>query len=443
MSHGLRRKLLCLVLAVGVLGISAGSVSAVEAPDAGKVRWLAEHAVPVRSIAPEDEDFSDLMPLVGWIGSSRVVALGEVTHGDGAMFLAKARLVRFLHQVMGFDVLAWESGFFDVPLVDAALRSDVPLPEAAARGLYKIWWKSVETQPVLSYVRSTQATLHPILTVGFDCRVSNQKSRAELFPASIFGFFDRLDPALLSKQERADLTAMSIGLVPADVYEHPGERRYNRDLPRRLIALIDQRRPDLLVRSSPREIDFVRQSLVSLMNMDRALGGQKGTGQGADHYTRDTAMAENLLWLLHGPLAGRKVIVWAHNYHLLRDVSFPNAAPALKASPAMGPMGLHLARALGRDLYVIGALAHHGSDGEAGEKTEDLPVPAPQSLEGLLHAVGKPRLLLGLRDLPADHWLRAPIATGLYFYEPQVTDVSRLYDAVFFLDEMTPSHAIR
>jgi erythromycin esterase len=154
-------------------------------------------------------------------------------------------------------------------------------------------------------------------------------------------------------------------------------------------------------------------------------------------------MAENLLWWLNGPLEDRKVIVWAHNYHLLRDVSFPNAAPALKASPAMGPMGLHLARVLGRDLYVIGALAHHGSDGAAGEKTAEIPVPAPQSLEGLLHAVGKPRLLLGLRDLPADHWLRAPIATGLYFYEPQVTDVPRLYDAVFFLDEMTPSHAVR
>ena len=168
MKTGLRGKLLGLVLAfgTGVLGLSAGSASAVEAPDAGEVRWLAEHAVPVRSIAPEDEDFSDLMPLVGWIGSSRVVALGEVTHGDGAMFLAKARLVRFLHQVMGFDVLAWEAGFFDVPLVDAALRADVPLPEAAARGLYRIWWKSVETQPVFAYVRSTQATLHPILTRG-------------------------------------------------------------------------------------------------------------------------------------------------------------------------------------------------------------------------------------------------------------------------------------
>jgi erythromycin esterase len=444
MKTRLRGKLFGLVLAfgAGILGLSAESVSAVEAPDAGEVRWLAEHAVPVRSTAPEDEDFSDLTPLVGWIGSSRVVALGEVTHGDGAMFLAKARLVRFLHQVMGFDVLAWEAGFFDVPLVDAALRSDVPLPDAAARGLYRIWWKSVETQPVFSYVRSTQTTLHPILTVGFDCRVSNEKSRAELFPASIFGFFDRLDPALISKQERADLTAMSIGLLPVDVYEHPGERRYNRELPRRLIALIDQRRPDLLVHSSPREIEYVRQSLVSLLNMDRALGGQSGTGQSDDGYTRDTAMAENLLWLLHGPLAGRKVIVWAHNYHLLRDVTSSKAAPMLEANPVLGPMGLHLARALGRDLYAIGALAHHGTNGEAGEKTEALPVPAAQSLEGLLHAVGKPRLLLNLRDLPADHWLRKPIAAGVYFYEPQVTDVPRLYDAVLFLDEMTPSHAV-
>jgi erythromycin esterase-like protein len=35
------------------------------------------------------------------------------------------------------------------------------------------------------------------------------------------------------------------------------------------------------------------------------------------------------------------------------------------------------------------------------------------------------------------------MAAGVYFYEPQVTDVPRLYDAVFFLDEMTPSHAVR
>lgn len=433
-----------LLASVVALGCGASCALAAEppSPDPAKIHWLSEHALPVRSITPEDEDFSDLMPLVQWIGNSRVVALGEVTHGDGAMFLAKGRLVRFLHQVMGFDVLAWEAGFFDVSLVDAALRSDTPLPEAAQRGLYKIWWKSAEAQPVLSYVRSTQATLHPILTVGFDCRVSTEKSRNELFPASICEFFDRLDPGLISKQERADLTAMSSGLVPADVYNHPGERHYNRELPARLIAVIDQRRGELLARSNPREIDFVRQLLVSLMSMDRALGSLAGSGQSADGYTRDTAMAENLLWLLQGPLAGRKAIVWAHNYHLLRDALSPGSAAVLRENPAQGPMGLHLARALGKDFYVIGALAHHGRIGEAGEAAEEIKVPEPQSLEGLLHAVGKPRLLLNLRDLPADHWLRAPITAGIYFYEPQAAEVPRLYDAIFFLDEMTPSHAV-
>lgn len=415
--------------------LAAGAVHAGEREE--RVRWLTEHAVAVRSIAPADEDFSDLQPLVSTIGDARVVALGEVTHGDGAAFLAKARLVRFLHQKMGFDVLAWEAGFFDVPLMDAALRSDVPLEEAAKRGLYRMWRTSQEVQPVLAYLRATHGTTRPIQSVGFDCRVTTEASRSELFPASIFEFFDRLDPALISKQERADLTAMSVGLVPADYYNKPGERRYNRDLPRRLVSVLDQRRNEFLVRASPREIDHIRQSLVSLLNMDRALGGQAGTGGSEDGYSRDTAMAENLLWLLDGPLKGRKVIVWAHNYHVLRDVQWTGAV-----KPLAGPMGRHLAKALARDLYVIGFLSHHGRMGEAGDPEEvqsEIPPAAPDSIEGLLHATGKPRLLLDLRSLPVDHWLRAPLVNGVYFYEPQPSDLPRLLDAVFFLDEMTPS----
>jgi erythromycin esterase len=434
-----RATLLGLLVILAPCAASAGGQGAA----ADRVRWLAEHAVAVRSIAPADEDFSDLMPLLGWIGNARVVALGEVTHGDGSAFLAKARLIRFLHQEMAFDVIAWESGFFDVPLVDAALRSDVPLPEAASRGLYKIWANSVEVQPTFAYVRATQSTAHPIRSAGFDCRVSTERSRAALFPASIFDFFDRLDPGLISKQERADLVAMSVGLLPADYYEHPGERRYNRALPRRLVSVIDARRAELLVRYSPRQIDSVRQSLVSFMNMDRALGGLAGTGHGDNGYTRDRAMAENLLWLLDGPLSGHKVIVWAHNYHVLRDLPMAGASEELtKTGSLAGPMGMHLSRALGRDFYVIGFAAHHGRYGYAGEKPVDLPAVDADSFEGLLHAVGKPWLLLDLHGLPPDHWLNGPLSSGFYFYEPQTTNMPRLYDAVFFLDEMTPSTAV-
>ena len=63
---------------------------------------------PVRSISISENDVSDLEALGRDIGDARIVLLGEQTHGDGATFEAKARVVRYLHEHKGFDVLAFE-----------------------------------------------------------------------------------------------------------------------------------------------------------------------------------------------------------------------------------------------------------------------------------------------------------------------------------------------
>ena len=55
------------------------------------------------------------------------VLLGEASHGDGAALLAKGRLVRYLHQARGFDVLVWESGFYDLARADAEYMGAVRL----------------------------------------------------------------------------------------------------------------------------------------------------------------------------------------------------------------------------------------------------------------------------------------------------------------------------
>ncbi|HWM89273.1 MAG TPA: erythromycin esterase family protein [Thermoanaerobaculia bacterium] len=411
--------------------------------DPERVRWVAEHAVAVRSIDPADEDFSDLMPLVQVIGKARVVQLGEATHGDGATFLAKGRLIRFLHQVMGFDVLAWESGFFDVRRLDAALRGGLPSAEAARRGLY-LAWQNQETMATLEYVRASQGTDRPIDVVGFDCRVSRDESRAELFPKMVFDFFDRLDPSLISKNEREDFTTMSVGLLPADYYYKPGLRSFNRELPRRLVETIDRRRAELVVHFPPREIDYVRQSLVSFLAMDRALGpGDKPAfSQG---YTRDTAMAENLLWWLNGPLKERKVVVWAHNYHVMNDLylrtASPGVAPVREAKSPIegGPMGRFLKDELGSDLYTIGFDSHGGST--LGEEGKDVPV-VPGFLETLLHAAGLPLLFLDLSRLPTDHWLRSPLTGSFYFHEPHPANWSRVFDGIFFVDTQKPARPL-
>ena len=422
------------ILALGLVSLPA------LAQDPGQVRWLAEHSVAVRSIDPADEDFSDLMPLVEILGKARVVQLGEATHGDGSTFLAKGRLIRFLHQVMGFDVIAWESGIFDVRRVDAALQAGLPSQEAAARGLYAAW-HNLESKATLDYVRASLGTDRPIATVGFDCRVSHPEARTTLFPQMVFDFFDRLDPALISKVEREDFKVMSAGLLPSDYYYKPGIRAFNRSLPRRLIETIDARRAELLVRYPPHEIDYVRQTLVSLLAMDHALG--PGDRPAEDGYTRDHGMAENLLWWLDGPLEDRKVIVWAHNFHVMNDLYLRTARPDVapvreaKVNGPFGPMGRLLKDALGPDLYTIGFTSHGGAalDLDAGKDH----VVTPGDMEKLLHAAGRPLLFLDLSRLPADHWLRAPRTGSFYFHEPHPANWTRVYDGIFFIDAQKPA----
>jgi erythromycin esterase len=401
--------------------------------DSERVRWLAEHSVGVRSIDPADEDFSDLLPLVKVIGKARVVQLGEATHNDGATFLAKGRLIRFFHEVMGFDVLAWEAGIVDVRRVDSALRAGLPSAEAARRGLYRGWYNR-EAMWTLDYVRSSQGAARPIDTVGFDCRVSLPGVRAEIYPKMVFDFFDRLDPTLISAKEQQDFTTMSAGLDPADYYYKPGLRQYNRELPTRLIETIDRRRDELLARFSPREIDYMRQTLVSLMAMDRALGpGDKEPFPSG--YTRDTAMAENLLWWLNGPLKERKVIVWAHNYHVMNDFPMDQVGPEARESK-LGPMGRLLKMELGSSLYSIGFASYGGTF--LDDEGKEVPV-EPGSLETLLHSAAKPWLFLDFSQLPADHWLRSPWTATFYFNKPnEATTWSRIYDGVFFVDVQKP-----
>src|ERR1700723_2953255 len=74
---------------------------------------LKDHAATILSIDPADTDFTDLASLGAVVKDARIVLLGEQTHGEGSTFQAKTRIIKYLHDKMGFEVLAFESGFYD------------------------------------------------------------------------------------------------------------------------------------------------------------------------------------------------------------------------------------------------------------------------------------------------------------------------------------------
>ena len=97
---------------------------------------LPTHAV--RSINPTDTDFRDLEFLKTEIGPARVVMLGEPSHGEGNVFGAKIRLLRFLHEQLGFTTVAFKSGFYDLHKAQQALDEGKSAQEALGNSVFPI-----------------------------------------------------------------------------------------------------------------------------------------------------------------------------------------------------------------------------------------------------------------------------------------------------------------
>ena len=290
-----------------------------------RVAWLSGNAIQINSIDPTiaNDDFADLKPLKAAIGNSRIVVLGEQSHGDGATFLAKARLVKFLHERMGFDVLAWEAGMFNCHDMDGAVRDpSVAIDEAMRRGLYPIWARSAQVRPVFEYARSVATTDRPLEMIGFDHQFSGTGGVAR-WREALIAFIDKADPTILSDALRSSLIN-----DPRDVVFKPtstaADIRLVAEKWKVLPGIFDKARTKLESTHDARQVALMRRSvddaLVSLEGLAR-LRDAKGEFKQADNNLRDQRMGENLIWLANERYKNRRIIVWAAAFHTLHEPS--------------------------------------------------------------------------------------------------------------------------
>ncbi len=435
--------LFLLLMEPGVLLLKA---QAPPSPSDERARWLLANGVPIRSGDPAGADLSDLMPLREAIGGARVVLLGEQSHGDGATFLMKCRLVKFLHEAMGFDVLAWESGLYDCREMEAALHRDLPLQEAITRGIFTIWGVSRQVRPVFEYARSTHGGTDPLEMAGFDCQFSAASSK-ETFPKKLVGFLDGAGPSALSPEESRRLP--SAFDLQALMKMSPEERRPYKDLVGRLPQIIEKNRPALESAHSSREISYwdrTARNLGNLYDMLEVLAAGK-LAKASDNNSRDRAMGETLVWLANEHYRGRKIIVWAASFHnMWRGSEIETGVPGLDYK-SLRTMGDEVLEKLGDDAYSIAFTAYQGRSGMAhrpAAEARELPTAGKDSLEEAFHGTGQKFMFLDLRRLrnDPDHWIRRGIVARPLGYSPMKTDWTRHFDAVIFTDVMEPSTRI-
>jgi erythromycin esterase len=426
-------------------------------------KWIANQAIAIRSIDPNDEDFSDLEPLAAAIGPARVVQLGEPSHGAGSSFAAKARLIKFLHRRLGFDVVAWESGFYDVRLSQRSMRAGENAVTAAQRGILAVWSNAVEARPLFEYIRASQGTVRPIDVAGIDIQIS-AGGTDQAFVAELRAFAAKLaDPARRKQTEavveqtiaaHARITSRQNPPTAADFQEFQTTSGG-------LLAAINRNRAEFDAVHGAREVAFmvralenVRSRAASASNRQRLEALPEAQRISADWNFRDTLMAENLRWLLDEEYPRRKVIVWAHNAHIMNGYFAPNWAAVHAEMPPNGMMsaGVSVAGRLRDGVYTMALTTYEGDEAWTnGQRRGPIAPAAPGSFETRLHALAKPYVFLDLRPARRDgHPMRTPQSLRISGYGPptgpygndRVPDLTEAFDGILFIDRMLPATMI-
>jgi len=441
-------RLLCLL----AIGLSACAGGGSRLTDEERVSWLSRHALRVRSIDPDDDDFSDLQPLREIMGDARVVMLGEQSHGDGSTFLAKVRLVRFLHQEMGFDVLAFESGFYDCARAWRLIQEGEEASQAFSQAVFSIWSQSEQVQPLTDYIEATVHSDRPLELAGFDSQFTGSASRVYLI-SDLEAFLVGHGLAAAERAGWEDFTAVLANLARG-AYVNLGEPLPSAEEQegfRRSLDMLGAEIASTVGMDDP-EASFWLQVLESIGVHARQMWHWGGVGAGAVALDpvvvelRDIQMGRNLVWLANRIHPDRRIVVWAATVHIARNLERITTGDASLQEyyDRVTVMGDVVWEALGEQVYTLGFTAYDGAIGVGWEAPTELEVPSRGSLEDLMNRAGLEVAIVDFRDPPeGGEWLRDRMVSRPLGYTEMTADWTQVLDGMMIIRHMTPNTSLR
>jgi len=432
--------LVCLVMLMGPM--TCGPVSPTPTAEE-RIGWLRQSAIPVRSIAPGDEQFSDLQPLKGVFGDAQIILLGEISHGDGNTFLAKIRLIKFLHQEMGFDVLAFESGLYDCAKAWDLIRSGGQVKTAMQKAIFPLWGMSEQVQPLLTYIGEMANSEHPLEVAGFDSAFTGTASSTYLI-ADLEAFLYGCGLLARGRTGWAEFVAILDDLTHAAYQSGSKIPPYGSEREEFLNTLVGLR-SDIEKTSDPvdREAAFWLQVLESTETHSVHLWQAYDSHRLIEYSEkRDAQMGRNLLWLADEYFPGRKIIVWAATYHVARNLDSLEPVEAVEpdAPPRPEVMGDVVFDALGDQIYALGFTASTGSTGAVFKPAHDLSEVSEGSFEELMNRAGFEYAIVDFRHITAGgDWLGEEMISRPFGYVEERGDWTKVLDGLMYIREMIPS----
>ena len=297
-------------------------------PSEKEINDLNKSLFPIKDL---HNNFSskDWKALDNVIGSPKVIALGENSHGSSSIYKLKLRLVQYLVEQKGYSMFALESPAIEADVVNRYVNANTGTIGDVMNNLVYPSWRTQEMIDIIQWMKQhNQTAKHKVQFRGFDMQDRTAAMKRLLVLANEYDseFARKLDSLTSElKNEQPDF-GKAYGL--AESLQNYVER---------LNSNASQEHTEEEILEVSRCVLILKQNL----------------GLGLHLKSRDEYMAENIQWLLANYCSDGHLILSADNSHITK---------------ASGKMGRFLKSTLGIEYLNIGFTFNTGSYAAYGEK---------------------------------------------------------------------------
>lgn len=436
-------RLLTLAL---LLTVACGTAAKRNADTAPIIR---EHAHEISGAA------NDYDALLQSIGSSRVVLLGEATHGTHEFYRERTRITERLIRERGFNSIALEANWSDAERLDQFVRGkgkDRSAAEAleAFTNFPRWMWRNRDVVELLDLIRAyndgkpadAQVRIHGLDLYGFDESIIRAQEELQ-----------KIDPAL-AESARKRYECISRYAAEPDRYARVATQRCAQSVAS-IFGEVLKLRTNSSLSPELRDALFSAEQNARVVKNAEEYHRESATGRVSTWNIRDRHMLEMLSGIDHhrATAAARpKIVLWAHNSHV------GDARATSMGAHEEWNIGQLLREVPNLQSYSVGfttnsgtVFAAHNWGGEGSVRT--LRPAIPESFCRAFHETGLRAFYVLLRDPSLTALFNEPRmqrAVGV-IYRPDSelashyfrTRLSSQFDAVIHIDQTTAVEPLR
>ena len=405
-----------------------------------RLAWLEKNAIKFKSTKFAKRKHRDLEALKEKIGDARIVLLGEQTHGHGTSHRMKCRLIKFLHEEMGFNVLAWESHMTGCRQMDEAFLNDADtqLIDLIDRGLYAVFGWPEQNRPLFEYIRDKRGGDNPIIQAGFDFQYSSNACQRN-FAEFLSDFFNSAKAGLLPSDKVAEL---DIIMTMTNFYNIT-QSQVSQLLPLAdyLLDLYHNNKNLLKAHYPSKEVAYLYRALLNfkLYTIWCSHVFMTPNSPPPPECHRDKVMADTLIFLAKEYFPNEKIIVWAASFHNMWNHYQIQALGGWSRYANQTIMGHFVKAEFGDELYSIAPITYEGESQFAnGYLYERIPPAMEGSLSWYFHELGGKYYFLDMKSIRPTNWLHKNLlARPLSSYEFLKASWPEIFDAFVYIKKTT------